>query len=1058
MSNIRLRLLFIRSLFVLSGIAALIYQVVWFKQLSYFLGNTTYSQSIVLATYMGGLALGAWYWGKKADTFKKALLLFAILEITLSIYCFFYAPIFSFVEKNFISTVTSNGWASDSSIVLLIKFIVSGATILFPTFLMGGTLPILVKYLSSKLDQVGKNVSVLYFINSLGAVIGTILAGFFLIQTFGLLKTTYFAASIELSVGLISLYLSKFTLDPLKAETTETNQSPDSKLFIISQSQFKLVLRIAALSGFSAMVYEIVWLRLLIPVLSSSTYSFTLILTAFIGGITLGSYLTYRYNSKIKNPLKFVGLCQFIIVVSILITLPLYEYLPYEIWKAASGPIGLPYDYSYYLFIQFTFVFLVIVVPTVFMGMSLPVLSRVAVSAVEHSGEITGRIFAVNTLGTVLGALIAGLFLIPTFGILTTIIIGLAINLLLSLNVYLQKDFVSTKYKIVLVSILAVCGFLFFRNVNSKSWAYPIMLSQVPRHINRSLPPDTYKKFISGIKHGDKILYYKEGIGGTIIAGINQNQIYLSTNGKADANSVTDLRTQVSLGLTPIILHPKAEQVFVIGFGAGTTIGYAMTHPNVKHGEVAEISAEVIEASVNFNGINEQPLKRKNLKVIKDDGVSALRLSPNKYDVIISQPSNPWSAGVGNLFTKEFFSDCKKKLNPGGYVAQWFSYYEMNDKSLKLILRTALNEFKFVSLWHIGKSDILLLCSETPFNFDLETIQKNYDAVATKLEKINIYTFSAFLSQQLSSSTKELTEYVGKGPINTENHPLLELWAPEAFYYNSAPSEFVVLDERKKFESSNLLLRNYMRKKGGLTQNEILQTGLFQSIGGCKELAFYMADLNPEIYLMWSRKAMAAGDKAKAQEYMNLASSKGVIKKDESDGQGDLISQKEDHPGTIKELNEKLSTNSSDAELYYQKGSLLLSSNQLEEAAAALSRAIELDPKNIDAYNNLAIVRGRQQNYKAVISILDKAYLISNKNPKIFFNRGYAKGFLNDFEGALKDFNKVIELEPGNGQAYVLRGRVYSSMGKLTEACADFLKAKAMNVPGALESLNQFCK
>jgi tetratricopeptide (TPR) repeat protein len=332
----------------------------------------------------------------------------------------------------------------------------------------------------------------------------------------------------------------------------------------------------------------------------------------------------------------------------------------------------------------------------------------------------------------------------------------------------------------------------------------------------------------------------------------------------------------------------------------------------------------------------------------------------------------------------------------------------------------------------------------------LETIERNYDAVAEKLKKINIHTFSTFLSQQLSSSTKGLNEYVDKGSINTEDHPLLELWAPEAFYYNSQPSEFVVLDERKKFESSTLLLKSYMLKKGGLTKEEILQTGLFQSLGGCKELAFYMADLNPEIYLMWSRKAMEAGDKDKVLEYMNLASSKGAITKDELLSQKALIV-----PG--KEVNSSLNSEHSNSVLHYEKGSYLLSLNQLEEAAAELSKAIQLDPKNIDAYNNLAIVRGKQQDYKGVISILDKAYLISNNNPKVFFNRGYAKGFINDFEGAVRDFSKVIELEPNNGNAYVLRGRAYSSIGKLREACADFSKAKTMNAPGAVESLRQFC-
>lgn len=1062
MGQSRILYIFICSLFVLSGIAALIYQVVWFKQLSYFIGNTTYSQSVVLATYMGGLAVGAWFWGKKADTIKNSLYLFAILEITLALYCFFYSPIFSFVEEQFSATVISNKWESDGSSVLFLKFLVSGATIFFPTFLMGGTLPVLVKFLSLKVDQVGKNVSILYFINSFGAVIGTVLAGFYLIQAFGLTKTTYFAAMVELLVGLASLFLAKYSYAQLNKENIpeNTDKLEKTKIITITKKQFTLVLSIAAFSGFCAMVYEVVWLRLLIPVLSSSTYSFTIILAAFITGITIGSYLTFKFNDKIKSPLLFVGYCQLFIVISIFITLPFYEYLPFQIWKAVNSSINEGSSYTYYLFIQFTYVFIVLVLPTIFMGMSLPVLSRFAVSDVKKSGKVIGNIFAVNTLGTVLGSLITGLVLIPFIGIYKTIVVAIIINLILAISVFKQRDLITSKLKIIIASVVIVTGFIFFKNVNSQSWAYPIMLSQVPRQINRANPPETYDEFIAGIKKDDKILYYNEGIGGTIIVGKNKDQIYLSTNGKGDANSVTDLRTQVSLGQTPIILHPKADTVFVIGYGAGTTIGNVMTHPNVKYAEVAEISGEVIEASSHFNKINEQPLKRKNLKVIKDDGVSALRLSTHKYDVIISQPSNPWSAGVGNLFTKEFFQDCKKKLRPGGYVAQWFSFYEMNDKSLRLILRTALDQFNYVSLWHIGTSDILLLCSETPFNFDLDKIEKNYNGVKDKLKKININTFSTFLSQQIISSTTELRKYVGPGEINTEDHPLLELWAPEAYYYNSEPTKFTKLDERKRFEkSNNLLLKKYMKKKGGLTPDEILQTGLFQSLGGCKELAFYMADLNPEIYMAWSKKAEIAGDNVKAMEYLELASKKGKVTAiDLHKQRAQLYGKNGDFSQAIKEINAAINENPSNAEAHYQKGTFHLSLKEYEKATLALEQAIKLDPYLIDAYNNLAIIKGQKKDYQGVVDLLDKAVVISDKNPKVYFNRAYAKGFLNDFNGAIEDFSMTIKLEPNNGQALVLRGRAYNAIGKKEEACADFAKAKTMGTPGAAESITQLCQ
>jgi predicted membrane-bound spermidine synthase/tetratricopeptide (TPR) repeat protein len=853
----------------------------------------------------------------------------------------------------------------------------------------------------------------------------------------------------------------KIGANTLKYKQKDEGESKDSvveQLTELDDKESRIALRIAALTGFCAMVYEVVWLRLLIPVLSSSTYSFSIILAAFITGITLGSYLTYKYRGRILHPLRAVGFAQFAIAISILLTLPFYERLPYTIWTMVSSSIGDVPGYSYYLTVQFIMVFFVLVIPTVFMGMTLPLLSRVTVKSIGKSGNSVGNIFALNTLGTVAGSLLGGLVMIPILGIFNTLVVTVLINVLLAANVFLLKDMLKRPQQILLASLLALSGIIFFTNVSTQNWAYSIMLSQVPRSINRTSPPNTYSEFIQKLQENDSILYYKEGVGGTIIVGKNREQIYLSTNGKGDANSVTDLRTQVSLGQTPVILHPNAERVFVIGYGAGTTIGNVLTHPNVKHAEVAEISEEVIEASVHFNSINEKPLTKKNLKVIKDDGVAALRLSKNTYDVIISQPSNPWSAGVGNLFTKEFFGDCKKKLNKGGYVAQWFSYYEMNDKSLKLILRTALEEFPNVSLWHIGKSDILLLCSETPFNFDLKKIEQNYTLVKDKLEKINIFTFSSFLSQQLISSTEGLRAYVGSGEINTEDHPLLELWAPQAYYYNSEPTGFIVLDERKHFSSSKLLLKKYMDEKGGLSKDEILETGLFQSLGGCKELAFYMADLNPEIYLMWAQKAMQMGDQKSAMEYVELAKKKGSVKPSEIARQkADILGSKGDYRSALNEINNAIKSNPEIAQLHYQKGTFHLSLNELDLAAQALEKAIELDPYMIDAYNNLATVKGKQQNYNAVIQILDKAVVISDKNAKVFFNRGYAKGFLSNFQGAVDDFSKALAIDPTYGQALVLRGRAYISLGKKTEACNDFTKAKNMNVAGAMESINQFC-
>lgn len=1050
-----------------SGVAALIYQVTWFKHLSYFLGNSTYTQSLVLATYMGGLAIGAWWWGRKADKSAKSLRVFAFLEIGIAIYCFFYYPIFEVLKSCFIDYVSTNDLPSDGGFTLFVKLIISAAGILIPTILMGGTLPVLVKYFSARINQVGKNVAIFYFINSLGAVIGTLIAGFYLLQFFGLRNTTYIGAGMDLAIGVVCLLLS-YKIDSTSDAKNEKKEWKER--FTLKKIQFKIVLLIAGISGLSAMIYEIVWLRLLIPILSSSTYSFSVILAVFISGITIGSYIVYRIIDRIKNPYRFLGYCQMGIVITILLSMPFYERLPYYIWSAIGDPATSSASYSFYIFIQFFFVFLLIITPTIFMGMTLPIASRLCVTEVKNTGKVIGKVFAINTLGTVIGSLAAGLFLIPLIGIKNTLQFAVLLNLVLALIVLLTKKLVSRKIKIAILSVLGISILVYFGNTRQDSWAYSIMLSDVPRKINRIKPPDSYADFYRLAEDHDKIHYYQEGINGTIVVAQKNKETYLFTNGKGDANSISDLSSQISLGLTPIILHPSPDSVFVIGYGAGTTIGHVMLHSRVKYGEVAEISGEVIDASKYFNDINGEPLRNKNLRVIRDDGLSALLVSPRKYDVIISQPSNPWSAGMGSLFTQEFFQTCKDKLHKGGYVAQWFNLYEMDDKSLKLILRTALSEFKHVTLWHISNSDILILCSENEFNGDLKQIEKNYLSSEKYLKKIDIHAFPAFLSQQLTSDRERIVNYAGNGPLNTEDLPLLEHWAPRAYFYDSKPEKFYTIDERSDLlKHKNHLLSKYMISKPNLTKDEILQTGLFQSTGGNKELAYYLAERNPMIYLSWAEKARQLGNIEKANEFEQLASmasskmdTNSIIVDQTQNGvhekNADAHANKGAFSQAIKEIDLAIKEDGENAVLYYKKGTFHLSLNELDKSVLALEKAISIDDKIIDAYINLANSKGKQSKFREVISILNEAEKLTNSNAKIYFNRGYAKALVNEVNGAIFDFSKAISLNPGYGQAYILRGRAYMAIGNKNNACVDFNRATELNVPGAREMWQQACK
>lgn len=1050
--------IFVSSLFILSGVAALIYQVVWFKHLSYFLGNTTYSQAAVLATFLGGLSIGSWWWGKKADSTKNPLKLFAWLEIAIAIYCFFYVQIFDFTEQVFVDIVINQGLSSESTVVFIMKLLVSSITMLIPTILMGGTLPILVRFISNSLEEVGKNLTLLYFMNSLGAVVGSILAGFYFLETFGLKSTTYIAAFIDLIVGIICLYMAIFKPMIEKITTpTEGKKELDSR-FKISAKKYRIILLIAAITGFCAMLYEVAWVRLLIPILSSSTYSFTLILTVFISGITIGSLILYFGIHRIKKPFLFLGLCQMAIVISILITMPLYEKVPFKIWQLIGSDMRTTDGYAIYMRTQIFYTFLIMIIPTIFMGMSLPIAGKMAIEKIEDSGRSIGKVFSLNTLGTVFGSLIAGLILIPFIGIRSTIHIGLLINVILSVLVLWQKGILSRFKKGLTISILSISFLFYFTSSDQEAWVFSIMTSEISRKINRVKPPKDYEAFIESSRKKGKLLYYNEGVSGTIAVGQRDDQVYLYTNGKGDANSLSDKRTQVTLGQLPMILHPNADTVFVIGFGSGTTIGHVLTHKTVKYAEVAEISPEVIEASVHFNFMNEEPLKDPRLNVIQDDGVSALRLSRYKYDIIISQPSNPWSAGVGNLFTKEFFNDCKQKLSNGGYLAQWFSLYEMDDKSLKLIMRTALSEFNYISLWHIGKSDVLMMCSNTPFNFNLKNIENRYNSVKEKLENIGVSTFPVFLSQEYLSSKEKLIEYSSKGPMNTEDFPLLELWSPKAYFLNDSPTDFIDLDERNNIDNSNLLLNQFFIENDNLSLLEKSNIGIFQSIAGSLDLSKKIGKNNPYMYMAMANDEIEKKKFASAIEYLSSAIEVSDTIAELYAKRGEVKVKIRDVEGGIIDYSNAIVLSPMSAGYYFKRGTMYMIQNRLKEAEIDLNRCVSLAPMNIEAYINLATINGKLNKFQKTIEILNVAESFNNQNSKVYLNRGIAKSMVKDYKGAIEDFSKGILIDSKNSSLYFHRGRVLIEIGDNTKACRDLQKSSSLGFQAAESLIIKYCK
>lgn len=851
-------------LFVLSGALGLVYQIVWFKYLSLFLGNTTYAQTIVLATFMGGLALGAALWGRAADRSLKHLVLYGWLELAIGIYCILYPFLLEVLKNSFIHIVQSSQLSSDSSAVLALKLVVSLISLLFPTILMGGTLPVLVRFISERIEESGKNVALLYFLNSLGAVGGTILGGFFLIRLLGLQTTILSAGIANLIVGAVALVLG--------SRTHESKEGAETTFEIGHRASFNakivLALATATVSGFAAMMYEVAWVRLLIPVLGSSTYSYSIMLVGFISGITLGSLIVSAVIKKVQDSLTLLAMCQLGVAVSMIATLPLYQRVPFHLWSIAHVLNRTEAAYPLFLLIQLAMVTLIMFVPTVFLGMTLPVASRIAARNLRILGRSVGNVFSLNTVGTVMGSLAAGLLLIPLVGVKHTMEIGVMCNLAMGLVVLSAGSSASRYVKVGSASVVVIAMASYF--VFGGSWSRLLSISGVFRLISDNIPPPArYEDFFSA-DASRRILYYNEGTTATVAVYEGEfqrkKQNVLSINGKADASSVGDLPTQVLLGQLPLLLRPQARSALVIGLGSGVTAGSVLTHP-VESVDCIEISPEVVEASEFFNDVNNRPLDDPRLRLYIDDALAFLKLTSNTYDVIVSEPSNPWIAGIGNLFTIEFFEECKKRLNHGGVIIQWFHLYEMNDDLMKLVIRTFQRVFPKVTVWQAQTTDIMIAGADLEAGFDYKRMEETFQKPEVKkdLERVMVRDAATLLSLQVLSEEK-VKEFIEAGDVNSEDRPRLEYEAPQVFFVNRGARELLRFDERLHLTNTQTLLSHRLRVKP-LTQEELFRIGMLHTTQVRGNMQFGYAVLN-ELIQRQPANVSALENLANAAEFM----------------------------------------------------------------------------------------------------------------------------------------------------------------------------------------------
>jgi spermidine synthase len=779
----------ILALFFCSGATALVYEVVWSKFLSQMLGSTIYAQTVVLASFMGGLALGNRLFGRWADRMPQPVRAYGYLEIIIGIYALLFPALDGLANHIFVAVGTPI--AEQTALLIVLKGVLSAALLLGPTILMGGTLPLLAAWLQKFSADPGRASARFYSVNSLGAVVGSALAGFWLVQSFGLVATLRITALVNVMVGITAIVLSR----PAAAEQSPgTESSAATATPAASPETLRWAGAIVALTGAVSMGLELLASRSLVLIFGSSLQSFAVVLIAFILGIGLGS-------AWIASPRRRASSSERVIVLLLCIAAAWVTLLVFNIERwvdfyriARTGLARTPAGYVYNELLTVGISLVVLGFPAAWIGAVLPLMIR----AISHEGSPLGArigtLLTWNTLGAVAGTLITGFVLMPQLG-LRNAFGALALVLALAAVVVGCRN----AWRLGIAVAAGVCllaGSLFV--FGNETWQNVISSGVFRRH-------ETVfdAKYMSMRIQHTKLVFYEDAPDATVTVEqtdgiVGPANLTLCINAKADASVGTDMANQLLLGYLPMLVKPEAKDVFVLGLGSGMTAGAVLAYP-VSRVVVAENCEPVVRASKLFSDWNHHALDDPRTELRHEDARTVLKLRPNLYDVIIAEPSNPWTVGIGSVFSSEFYKLAASRLKNGGIMAQWFHSYEMDDRIMGLVLRTFGSVFPIMEVWDCGRGDIVMLGSMQPWRTGSEVFRKGFELerVRTDLWVIDIQSPEALWARQLASQRTGFA-IAGDGPIQSDRFPVLEYAAPKAFYIGTESRILDRFDERTR--------------------------------------------------------------------------------------------------------------------------------------------------------------------------------------------------------------------------------------------------------------------
>ena len=759
--------------FVLSGATGLIYEVLWARMLGLVFGATTLAVSTVLAAFMGGLALGSALAGKLAQRIKKPLRVYGLIEIGVAIYALLVPLLFRLVDHVYVLIWQQlhPGYFTFS----LWRFLLSGLVLLVPTTLMGATLPVLaVALVRSSRDS--NSVTRLYACNLAGAILGTVAAGFLLLPLLGVRTTIFVAAVLNVVVGVIAIALQRNAQTDHSADPVSPEKNPENPV-----TNFWYFAALA--SGFVTISAQVSWTRTLTMIIGSSTYAFSIVVALFLIGLALGAWFVARKDLSLRLRSAVLKI-EAITALSLLLSLFVLNKIP-----ALLINLGLRLHVSSWtglLALQIFSATLLILAPAVLMGMVMPLVLVWASGDRANAVARVGRSYAVNTIGAIAGAFITGFILIPKTSTRFTVLFAAICCVVVACLAYQpsgREPALKRSAAIGLIPVLTIVLFIIAPRMNLADLSIGAYDSLV--RVLAQTREGVKENAEAAGPNVHELLMYDEGPTATVTVRRDQNTISMAINGRTNASdSIYDMPTQVMLGQLPVLIAPKIDNGLIIGYATGVTVG-AMLQSPVHSVTCVELEPGTIAGSQFFNHVNNRPLDDPRATLIIDDARTFLRVTPNRYDMIVSEPSHPWVPGVANLFTQEFFELGRARLSEDGVWVQWVQIYQLSTESLRSVLATYQKVFPHVLVFRVGGlsngKDLLLVGSNTRLNLDRLAERLKDPRTAAELARVNLKS-EADIREWYVCDESKLGPAVAGAKINTDDNMHIEMIVPrEAF-------------------------------------------------------------------------------------------------------------------------------------------------------------------------------------------------------------------------------------------------------------------------------------